>query len=121
MSSEVDTPARIFKDAMIMIYHVLRALTASVYRFFSGGELKSIKGDIVLITGSGGEIGRQLSLVLSKLGGILVLWDINTARNEETAALIKANGGECYSFTVDVRCVYIYVIHVFTYAEYVHM
>lgn len=102
MSQDRDTGWRIFADGVLMICNVVKSLLVSMFRFFVSPERKSVVGDIVLITGSGGEIGRQLSLEFSKLGAILVLWDINTERNEETAALIKAQGGECHSYTVDV-------------------
>lgn len=102
MIEENDTALKICLDACVMLYNVVKALVISIYRFFVSPERKSVEGDIVLITGSGGEIGRQLSLEFSKLGGIVVLWDINTAKNEETGALIKAQGGECHCYTVDV-------------------
>ena len=45
---------------------------------------KSIKGDIVLITGGGSGIGRLMSLKLADLGAIIVTWDVNAKGNEET-------------------------------------
>ena len=45
---------------------------------------KSVKGDIVLITGGGSGIGRLMSLKLADLGAIIVTWDVNTKGNEET-------------------------------------
>ena len=45
---------------------------------------KSVKGDIVLITGGGSGIGRLMSLKLADLGAIIVTWDVNAKGNEET-------------------------------------
>ncbi|KAH3710471.1 hypothetical protein DPMN_069955 [Dreissena polymorpha] len=73
-----------------------------MYRFFVSSPRKCISGEVVLITGSGGAIGRALSLRFSKLGATLVLWDINEKKNEETASLIKQQGGSCYSYTLDI-------------------
>lgn len=39
---------------------------------------KNIRGEIALVTGGGGGLGRLLALRLAKLGATVVLWDINT-------------------------------------------
>lgn len=39
---------------------------------------RSIKNEVVLITGGGGGLGRLLALRFTKLGATVVLWDINT-------------------------------------------
>lgn len=38
---------------------------------------KSVSGDIVLITGGGGGLGRLLAERFAKLGAVIVVWDIN--------------------------------------------
>jgi len=63
---------------------------------------KSIAGETVLITGGGSGIGRLMAIKLSKLGAIIVTWDVNTAGNEETVRLIKSNGGRAHAYTVDL-------------------
>lgn len=63
---------------------------------------KSVKGDIVLITGSGSGIGRMLAERFAALGSTLVLWDINTEGNEETARLVKKLGADAHTYTVDL-------------------
>lgn len=39
--------------------------------------MKSVSGEIALVTGGGGGLGRLLSLRLANLGAIVVVWDIN--------------------------------------------
>ena len=51
---------------------------------YPAGYTKSIRGDIVLITGGGSGIGRLMSLKLADLGAIIVTWDVNAKGNEET-------------------------------------
>lgn len=38
---------------------------------------KELKGEIVLITGGGGGLGRLLALRLARLKAVIVLWDVN--------------------------------------------
>ncbi|XP_052763210.1 epidermal retinol dehydrogenase 2-like [Mya arenaria] len=102
MENKDDSPFSIFIEAVVLVYTVLKELTVSIYRFFISPPRKSVRNNIVLITGSGGTIGRELCVRFSKLGATLVLWDINLQKNEETATLIKESGGVCYTYTVDV-------------------
>lgn len=39
--------------------------------------MKSLKGDVVLVTGGGGGVGRQLALKLARQGAKVVIWDIS--------------------------------------------
>jgi len=102
MADRNDSAFTICIEAVVLVYIILKEWSLSVYRFFVSPPRKSVKDEIVLITGSGGSIGRELSRRFSKLGAILVLWDINTKKNEETAVLIKEAGGRCFTYTVDV-------------------
>ncbi|XP_064108703.1 epidermal retinol dehydrogenase 2-like [Macrobrachium nipponense] len=63
---------------------------------------KSLAGKLILVTGAGQNLGRELSLQLSNLGAILVLWDISEKQNEQTAEMIRASGGEAYPYTCDI-------------------
>uniref|UniRef100_A0A8C1G1E6 Uncharacterized protein n=1 Tax=Cyprinus carpio carpio TaxID=630221 RepID=A0A8C1G1E6_CYPCA len=57
----------------------------------------SRRRELVLITGSGGALGRLFALELSKHGAELVLWDINGETNER-----RQQGGQAHAYTVDV-------------------
>lgn len=39
--------------------------------------MKSLRGDVVLVTGGGGGVGRQLAVKLARLGAKVVVWDIS--------------------------------------------
>jgi len=98
---------------MIGPYNILEILWGVILSIFYGfeaivrwvnpaGFTKSIEGDIVLITGGGSGIGRLMALRLSKLGAIIVTWDVNTKGNEETVGMIKEIGGTAFAYTVDI-------------------
>ncbi|XP_004450216.1 epidermal retinol dehydrogenase 2 [Dasypus novemcinctus] len=63
---------------------------------------KNVAGEIVLITGAGGGLGRLLALQFARLGCVLVLWDINTEQNEETRRLVQEAGTtSVHAYTCD--------------------
>lgn len=41
---------------------------------------KNIKGEIVLITGAGHGLGKEIAIRLAEMEPVLVLWDINQVR-----------------------------------------
>ncbi|KAM9789795.1 epidermal retinol dehydrogenase 2-like [Neosynchiropus ocellatus] len=53
---------------------------------------KNVAGEIVLITGAGGGIGRLMAQEFAALGTVLVLWDINQEGMKETARVAKQCG-----------------------------
>ena len=69
---------------------------------FSARRKQKIRGRVALVTGAGSGIGRATSLELSREGCVLVLWDINSAGNEETREMIERAGGTASTYTVDV-------------------
>jgi all-trans-retinol dehydrogenase (NAD+) len=60
---------------------------------------RDVSGDVVLITGSGSGIGREMALEYAKLGAKVVCWDMNEANNQETVKCIKSNGQIAFGFT----------------------
>ena len=60
-------------------------LHKNVYPTIFLRNLKSIKGDIAVITGAGSGIGRLVAYRLVKLGATVVSIDVNKAGNDETA------------------------------------
>jgi len=85
-----------------IILSIITSFEAIIRWVYPAAYTKSVKGDIVLITGGGSGIGRLMSLKLADLGAIIVTWDVNTKGNEETVSMIKANGGTAYGYTVDL-------------------
>ncbi|XP_063626065.1 short-chain dehydrogenase/reductase family 16C member 6 isoform X1 [Cydia splendana] len=64
--------------------------------------MKSLKGDVVLVTGGGGGVGRQLAVKLARLGAKVVVWDINKEGLQKTCADVTMEGYEIASYVVDL-------------------
>lgn len=71
----------------------------SIFETIKGVEERNVSNDIVLITGAGHGIGKELSLQYSALGATVVCWDINESLNLETVKLIKSRGGKAHGYT----------------------
>jgi len=84
---------------LISVYYGLEQLVRWIY---PSVFKKSIEGDVVLITGGGSGIGRLMALKLSKLGAVIVTWDVNAKGNDETVSMIKSAGGTAYGYTLDL-------------------
>ncbi|XP_006877356.1 PREDICTED: short-chain dehydrogenase/reductase family 16C member 6-like [Chrysochloris asiatica] len=94
MDGIVDTASVLGK----FLYYFLESLA---YKIFPKRK-KSVAGEIVLITGAGSGLGRQLAIKFGRLGAILVLWDINKEGNMETSKLVKENGAvKVFTYTCD--------------------
>ncbi|XP_053999001.1 estradiol 17-beta-dehydrogenase 11-like [Hylaeus anthracinus] len=65
-------------------------------------KMKSIAGEVTLVTGGGGGLGRLIALRLANLGAIVVIWDVNKAGMEETVKLVQSAGGTCYGYICDL-------------------
>uniref|UniRef100_A0A3B3XXA4 Short-chain dehydrogenase/reductase 3 n=1 Tax=Poecilia mexicana TaxID=48701 RepID=A0A3B3XXA4_9TELE len=63
---------------------------------------KSVDGELCLITGAGGVLGRLFALEFAKEGARLVLWDCDTVANERTAQMARKQGVEVRAYTVDL-------------------
>ncbi|KAF7993613.1 hypothetical protein HCN44_010208 [Aphidius gifuensis] len=76
----------------------------SIFKFFvpKKYQMKCVSGEIALVTGGGGGLGRLLSLRLANLGAIVVVWDINKDGIDETVKLVQSAGGTCYGYVCNL-------------------
>ncbi|CAH1283561.1 unnamed protein product [Diabrotica balteata] len=81
----------------LIIAAIYKACLPSAYQ-----HRKNINGQIALITGGGGGLGRLLALRLARLGSTVVLWDVNEKAVEETVGLVKGVGGKAYGYKCDL-------------------
>jgi len=63
---------------------------------------KSVRGDVVLITGGGSGIGRLIAQKLARLGAVIVTVDVNTQGNNETVNSIVEAGYKAHGYTCDL-------------------
>ncbi|XP_011256647.1 short-chain dehydrogenase/reductase family 16C member 6 [Camponotus floridanus] len=95
--------ALLLADVLLLILKILYYICESVYKFFVPTEEKSVVGEIVLITGAGHGIGKELALRYASLGATVVCWDLNQEANEETLSEIKKTGTTAaYAYQCDV-------------------
>ena len=62
-------------------------------------EERDVSNDIVLITGAGHGMGKELALQYSALGATIVCWDVNEKLNLETVKQIKSRGKKAFGYT----------------------
>ena len=92
----------IILEIFLVMCSVTWAIITSIYRCFVSPRSKSVKNNIVLITGAGSGLGRLLSKKFAIRGAIIVAWDVNKAGNEETKREVESNGGVIYTYYCDV-------------------
>lgn len=92
----------VIMDLLLMLVDLTYSILNAVIQTFVQPRLKSIDGEICLITGAGGALGRLFALEFAKEGAQLVLWDCNTAANEKTAELVRDLGVRVHTYTVDL-------------------
>ncbi|MBR5346689.1 MAG: 3-oxoacyl-[Deltaproteobacteria bacterium] len=60
------------------------------------------KGKIALVTGAGQGIGASIAIEMGRLGAAVAVVDINLENAEQTAASIRAAGGQAQAFATNV-------------------
>lgn len=90
-------------DILIVLVKSLFAFLEAIYLTIVPPPEESVTGEVVLITGSGHGIGRELSLQYCAYGAIVVGVDVNEAGNAETLQLAKERGYKSFRpFTCDI-------------------
>ncbi|XP_018007886.1 estradiol 17-beta-dehydrogenase 11 [Hyalella azteca] len=75
---------------------LIRTLTPRRFR------RRDVRGHIVLITGGGSGLGRELALRFAAAGATVLVWGRNLRALEETKDKVESTGGSCFVYRVDV-------------------
>lgn len=89
-------------DILVFMLKTLGEYIRLTYRSIVPRPLRSVSGEVVLITGAGHGIGREVALKLGGLGAIIICVDINQESNRHTVLEIKDKGGVAWGFQCDV-------------------
>ncbi|XP_015906214.1 protein dhs-3 [Parasteatoda tepidariorum] len=85
-----------------VILHSIAVAFVALFRCIIPEPLKSVREKVILVTGSGGVLGRQIAQKFALLGARLVLVDLNEVHNNETLHNIKQMQCKAYAYTCDV-------------------
>lgn len=90
-------------DVLLLILKVLYYIGEAIYRIIVPIEEKSVAGEIVLVTGAGSGIGKEIALKYASLGATVVCWDLNEDGNNATVREIKQLGKtKAFGYKCDV-------------------
>lgn len=94
---------QVIGDVLVLLIKVLYAIILATFRIVFPKQPKNVKGEIVLITGAGHGIGKELSFLYAAEGATVVVWDINEAAAAQTVKEIAKQGyTKAYSYVCDV-------------------
>ncbi|XP_063219568.1 17-beta-hydroxysteroid dehydrogenase 13 isoform X2 [Bacillus rossius redtenbacheri] len=89
-------------DILLLFLKIVYSLLEGLFRTIVPLAEKSVEGEIVLVTGAGHGIGKELALQLAQLGATVVCWDINADNNEHTCRELARMGFRARAFACDV-------------------
>ena len=75
-------------EVLLLIVKFNSAIVEFIFKLIVTKE-RDVSGDVVLITGAGAGIGREMALQYAELGATIICWDINEALNQETVDKVK--------------------------------
>ncbi|KAH0619141.1 hypothetical protein JD844_018839 [Phrynosoma platyrhinos] len=91
-------------DFLILTAKVIGYVLHALIRWIKKPREKTVRNEICLITGTASSVGvgRLFALEFARRGATLVLWDVDTKGNENTAREVRKLGAKAYTYTCDV-------------------
>ncbi|CAF0908279.1 unnamed protein product [Brachionus calyciflorus] len=89
-----------FKGVYLLLHGIIWGILKQIipYRY----RCKSVKDELVLITGTGSGIGKLLAKRFADLGARVICVDINQEDNLKTCSEIKSSGVDVYAYQCDL-------------------
>ncbi|XP_017032912.1 epidermal retinol dehydrogenase 2 [Drosophila kikkawai] len=88
---------------LVLFVRIILELFVTLVQTFLPKHQKDVSGEIILITGTGHGIGRELALHYASLGSTVVCVDIDEKNNQQTVQKAKRlNIGDVHGFSCDV-------------------
>ncbi|CAI2305871.1 unnamed protein product [Caenorhabditis sp. 36 PRJEB53466] len=86
----------LIEGVLVTLKALFLILVSTIRNLFPTGILprKNVRGQVVLVTGSGSGLGRLMAYEFGRLGARIVLWDINETGNQETLKELESRGVE---------------------------
>ncbi|CAG7720972.1 unnamed protein product, partial [Allacma fusca] len=93
-----------FGDFVYLITNIFGAYFQYLFRLVVKPPMKSLDKEIILITGAGNGLGREMCLYLGETcpDATLVCWDINQKSNNETVKRLKTKGVRAFGYEIDI-------------------
>lgn len=101
--SQIYNILMIYGKQLVQLWFLVCSLVVTnIYGFVFKRE-KNVSDENVLITGSGGYLGRYLAIQFAKRNANLILWDTDETTNQKTLEILNLLGyNRAHIFTVDV-------------------
>ncbi|KAI5709928.1 hypothetical protein M8J76_003103 [Diaphorina citri] len=99
----VKEPTKLLFQFLLAMFYILMTIPEFIYSLISPPPRKEIKDKIVLITGAGSGLGRELALEFVKRGSQVLCADIQNEPNEETVRMLnEIRQGSAKAYHVDI-------------------
>lgn len=83
------TAMNIVAELFVVTFKIMWSFVLAGAKWFVRPREKSVGGQVCVVTGAGSGLGRLFALEFARRRATLVLWDINTQGNEETAEMVR--------------------------------
>ncbi|XP_017872068.1 PREDICTED: epidermal retinol dehydrogenase 2 [Drosophila arizonae] len=89
-------------DIVLLVFKFWLTIIQEIIKIFSTRPLEHVNGKLVLITGAGHGMGKEMALQYASLGAKVLCWDVNEQTNTQTVKEIKQAGGTAHGYICNV-------------------